>query len=345
MITHIKRKAFFLFVITFVIILLLACEKKEPHYSIGVIQWTEQIQPYVQSYRGVLDSLNEKGYMEGVNLTIDYVNVEQDNARALLAANKFVKRDVNLIVTLGTGSTLAALQASKDNHTPIVFSIVGAPKATGIIKEYNRSGRNITGVSMKIPMEEQLRLIQEILPQTSRLGILFSTDTPQAVATSQEAINTSMSMGWQHVTTALDHSEIPQLRDKVRQLVEDVDVLYLPTDPVLGTPDKIQTIVRVADRHNVPVIGVARNFVEAGALAALHCDFYELGRQTGEPIGQILKGISVETIPSQKPMIKKMSLNLEKARYLKIQINRNAILKADFLYDNSPPPGSSSSSP
>lgn len=344
MIRHKSGTFLFLFLASLVAGLLSGCEKRESHYTIGVIQWTEQIQPFIQSYKGILDSLNDKGFLEGVNLTVDYVNVEQDNAKALLATKRFIKKKVALIVTLGTGSTLAALQASQEKQTPLVFSIVGAPKATGILKEHNSSGPNITGVSMKIPMDEQFRLIQEILPQTRRIGILFSKDTPQAVATGHEARDTAIDMGWQQITTSLDHSELPQLHKKVRQLAEYVDVIYLPTDPILGTPDNIQTIVRGADQLGVPVIGVARDFVEAGVLAALHCDFYELGRQTGEAIAQVLMGIAVQTIPPQKPMIKRVSLNLDKARKLNIVVNRNVVLKADYLFDDFTPPATSSAS-
>ncbi|WP_163339963.1 ABC transporter substrate-binding protein [Desulfopila sp. IMCC35008] len=335
----------FLLLTLLVTVLLCGCEKKEPHYTVGVIQWTEQIQPFIQSYRGILDSLNDKGFLEGVNLTIDYVNVEQDNAKALISAKRFIDNGVDLIVTLGTGSTLEALQASQGKPTPLVYSIVGAPEATGIIRGPKNSGPNITGVSMKIPMGEQFKLIQEILPQTNRLGILFCKETPQAVATGHEATDTAIDIGWQQQTMSLSSSELTQLQDKVRQLAEDVDAIYLPTDPILGTPDNIQTIIRTADQLGVPVIGVARNFVEAGALAALHCDFYELGRQTSELVVKVLMGIDIQTIPPQKPMTKRVSINLDKARKLNIEINRNVILKADYIFDDFTPPAGSNTSP
>lgn len=344
MIRHKNGTVLLLFLTSLVTGMLFGCEKKEPHYAIGVIQWTEQIQPFIQTYQGILDSLNDKGFLEGVNLTIDYINVEQDKAKALESAKSFIENDVDLIVSLGTGSTLAALQASQDKKTPLVFSIVGAPEATGIIG-HNNTGTNITGVSMQIPMAEQFELIGKILPQTRRLGILFSKETPQAVATAHEAMEAAIDRGWQQQKASLNHDELTLLHDRVQQLAENVDVIYLPTDPILGTPDNIQTIVRTADQFAVPVIGVAKEFVEAGVLAALHCDFYELGRQTGEPILQVLMGIAVQTIPPQKPMTKRVSLNLDKARKFNIVVNRNVILKADYLFDDFTPPAASDASP
>ena len=66
---------------------------------------------------------------------------------------------------------------------------------------------------------------------------------------------------------------------------------------------------------------------------AIHCDFYEIGRQAAGPIVQVLTGVDVQTIPSQKPIIKQLSLNLKKAQQLNIKINRNVILKADNIFD------------
>jgi ABC-type uncharacterized transport system substrate-binding protein len=78
---------------------------------------------------------------------------------------------------------------------------------------------------------------------------------------------------------------------------------------------------------------VAEKFVEDGALMALHCDFYEIGRQAARPVVQVLKGINPRSIPSQLPAIKKLSLNLKKAQHLNITIRRNIILKADNIFD------------
>ena len=106
-----------------------------------------------------------------------------------------------------------------------------------------------------------------------------------------------------------------------------------PTDPILGLPENLDKIIEIADKFGKPVIGVAQNFVHSGVLVAIHCDFYQLGRQTGELIVQIFRGVKVQEIPSQKPLVTRVSLNLNKARQLQLDINRNSILKADYIFD------------
>jgi putative ABC transport system substrate-binding protein len=108
------------------------CNARDEIFHVGILQWTEKVPPFSQTYKGVLDGLKDKGYKDGMNLKINYQNVEQDKELALKIAQGFVKSEVDLIVALGTGSSLAALEATEKKQIPIVFSIVGAPKATGL---------------------------------------------------------------------------------------------------------------------------------------------------------------------------------------------------------------------
>lgn len=115
-------------VILWSLALISGCNTNKDIFRIGVIQWTEIIQPYSQTYKGVIDSLNDKDYLEGLSIELFYKNVEQDKSVALETAKQFIDQEVDVIVALGTGSSVAALQATENQNIPIVFSIVGAPK-------------------------------------------------------------------------------------------------------------------------------------------------------------------------------------------------------------------------
>jgi len=323
----------FMATVTVICLVVFGCQKNDKVFHIGILQWTEKVEAFNRTYKGVSDGLNAKGYKQGLNLKIDYKNVEQDKNLALKAAQEFVKKGVDLIVALGTGSSIAALEATAVKQIPIVFSIVGAPKATGIIHDYDDSKRNITGVSMKVPVKEQFQTIKDILPDVKKLGIIYCTEMPQAVATGKEAAAIASEFGWKPLTIAFPKEQLPQLEQKAESLAQNVDFIYIPTDPILGSPDNFQTIISVSDEHKIPIVVVTKKFVENGGLAAIHCDFYEIGRQAADSISHVLEGIDVHTIPSQKPMIKRISLNLKKAQQLDIKINRNVILKADNIFD------------
>ena len=298
-----------------------------------MLQWTEKIHAYNQTYKGVLDALEDKGYKQGVTLEIIYKNLEQDKELALKTALDFVKKEVDLILTLGTGSTLVALEATEKEPIHIVFSIVGAPKATGIIRNYYDSGRNITGVSMKVEVKEQFEILKEILPEMEKLGIINCTEMPQAVVTGKEATTTAAELCWKPLTVSVTKRDLPELEKIVDLLAKKVDSIYIPTDPVMNLPDNLQTIIHISDEHKIPVIAVAKKIVEDGVLMEVHCDFYEIGRQAADPMVQILSGVNVRTIPSQRPIIKKLSFNFKKAQYLYIKKKRQVILKTDNIVD------------
>ncbi len=320
-----------LFVFFILSLVICGCTTEKKHFHIGVLQWTEQVKPYTLTYQGILDSLHGKGYHQEFNLVINYKNVEQDKTLALLTAQEFVSSGVDLIVTLGTGSSVAAMEATKEKRIPIVYSIVGAPEATGIITSQNSSRQNITGISMQIPITEQFATVRELLPQMKKLGVFYCTEMIQAVATGEEAAAAAKEFDWQAMVGTITKDELFLLSEKIKALAEQVDAIYIPTDPILGTPEHLATILRTTDRLGIPVIGVAEKFVESGVLAAVHCDFYEIGRQTGESIAQIFRGLDVRDIKPENPMVKRFSINLGKANTLGLVIQRNVIQKADNI--------------
>lgn len=313
--------------------LLCSCDSRPMPPQIGVLQWTEQVKPFTQTYAGLIEGLRDKGYRDGINISLHYVNVEQDQARAKSEAAKLASPDTAVMVALGTGSARAALEATASQPVPIVFSIVGDPVATGIIKSFADSEANITGVSMKIDIDRQLSQLEAILGKVETLGILYARETIQAAATAGEANQEGRRRGWGVVITALDTSDLGQLRRHAGELARQVDAINVPTDPVLGRPELVREIVEGADGAGKPVFGVAEVFVEQGFLASLHCDFYQLGYQAANPIAQILKGVKVRNIPSQQPMITRLSLNLNKARQLGIDVRREVIMRADRILE------------
>ncbi|MEA2038365.1 MAG: ABC transporter substrate binding protein, partial [Thermodesulfobacteriota bacterium] len=126
---------------------------------------------------------------------------------------------------------------------------------------------------------------------------------------------------------------LPQLQKMVESLAQKVDAIYIPIDPVLGLSENLETVIRVSDHWKIPIISMSGKYVKDGILMAVHCDFYGIGQQAADPIVQVLEGVDVRSIPSQTPLIRKLSLNLKKARQLNIMIKRNTILKADNIVD------------
>src|SRR5215831_1197029 len=75
--------------------------------------------------------LRELGWIEGRTVAIEYRWAEGRNERAAEIAAEFVRLKVDVIVTQGTPSVIAAKQAT--SVIPIVFAAVGDPVDSGLV--------------------------------------------------------------------------------------------------------------------------------------------------------------------------------------------------------------------
>lgn len=317
-----KSHKLFLFAIFFIIFILSApirAKDLKGNIQIGILQWAESPQTFTWTREGFIEGMKGLGYEEGKNVQFDIKVAEGDRGKAKEIAKGFVEKKVDLICALGTIPSLVALEVTKE--IPIVYSIVGEPKNTGIIESWVSSGKNITGVSMKIPTEKQLEMIQKAIPKVKRLGILFCVSTPQAIVIAEEAKQAAKKFGMTPHPSSLHSDHLDRLPSVTETLANGVDVIYIPTDPILATKKNLIKIIEVSFRLKVPIIVVNDDAVELGALMALHCDFREIGRQVAPMAVKILKGMKPMDIPSQMPLSHRLTVNLKTARQLGINLN------------------------
>jgi putative ABC transport system substrate-binding protein len=122
-----------------------------------------------------LQGLNEAGYIEGHNVTIEYRWAEGHYDRLLPLTAELVQHRVAVIVAIGTPGALAAKAAT--TMIPIVFTGVGLdPVRGGLIASYNRPGANLTGMtSFNAGLgPEQLELLHELIPTATVIALLVN---------------------------------------------------------------------------------------------------------------------------------------------------------------------------
>jgi putative tryptophan/tyrosine transport system substrate-binding protein len=115
--------------------------------------------------------LSELGWVESRTITINARWAEGRIERTAEIATDFVRQKVDVIITTGTPTTLAAKQATA--IIPIVFVAAGDPVADNLIASLARPGGNITGLSLETTdlAGKRVGLLREVMPSLRRLAI------------------------------------------------------------------------------------------------------------------------------------------------------------------------------
>ena len=132
--------------------------------------------PYVT---GFLHGLNETGYVEGKNVTVDYQWAKGQYDHLQVMAADLVRRKVTVIAA---NTPTAPVAKAATTEIPIVFVSTGDPVMLGLVTSFNRPGGNVTGVGLLGSELEtkRLELLHQLVPGTTPIGVLVNPTNPAA---------------------------------------------------------------------------------------------------------------------------------------------------------------------
>ena len=116
--------------------------------------------------------MGKLGWIEGKNITIEYRFAEQKLERLPELAADLVRLKVDLIVTSGNPTPLAAKGAT--STIPIVMTSIADPVGAGLVASLARPGGNVTGNSSLAPElnTKRLEILKDAVPKLARVGLL-----------------------------------------------------------------------------------------------------------------------------------------------------------------------------
>lgn len=260
-------------------------DNKEASYKIGIQQFAEH-GSLDNCREGFLEGLEEEGIKEGDNLTVEVKNAMADTATNAQIADSFVSDNMDLICAIATPSAQSAYNAAMDKDIPVVYTAVTDPVAAELADKDGNPVGNVTGTSDTLPVEEQLKMIREMMPDAKTIGILYTTseaNSVSAIATYESLVD---KYGFTLETKGISQtSEIALATD---DLLTKVDCITNLTDNTVVA--SLPTILEKANEKGIPVFGSEIEQVKIGCLAAEGIDYIQLGKQTGKIAAQILKG-------------------------------------------------------
>ena len=278
------------------------------------------------------EGLNESGYVDGQNVTVEYHWLEGQYDRLPALVADLVRRQVTVIAA--PASTPAALAAKAATATiPIVFSVGEDPVRLGLVASLARPGSNVTGVNLLTTevTAKELRLLHDLVPKAVRIAVLVNpANAATAGPTLQDVQEAAATIGLQiQILNATTIGEIDAAFASLAR--ERPDALFVGPDGFFGSR-RVQLVTLTAV-NKIPATYWDRDIVAAGGLMSYGTDLADAFRQVGVYTGKILKGAKPADMPVQQLTKFEFAINLQTARALGIEVRPDMLSIADEVIE------------
>ncbi|MGA8952292.1 MAG: ABC transporter substrate-binding protein [Xanthobacteraceae bacterium] len=283
-----------------------------------------------EGYPAFLDELKKSGFIEGQNLTVEFVRLDQDAHQLFAQTAELVRSKVELLVTTGAEEGLQAAIAASPSTPIVTWAINFDPIAKGYVKSLARPGGNVTGiVSLQTELAgKQVELLTEALPGRTRLAVLWDGLTADQLAAAERR-------------AALLHLDVRSL--KLEDPPYDFDAAFRSL--AQGSPQMLLVlsspffglyrshIAELAIQQRLPAMFIFKTYVQAGGLISYGVDPQANYRQLGFYASKILNGAKPADLPVQQAVKFELVVNLKTAKSIGVELSTAILVRADEVIE------------
>src|SRR5690554_3499312 len=276
---------------------------------------------------GVKQALADAGYTEEKGLKWQYQTAQGNTATAAQIARKYVGDRPDAIVAIATPSAQAVVASTKS--LPVVFAAVTDPVAAQLVRSWEPSGSNVTGVSDELELDRQMELVKRVVPNATRVGMVYNPGEANSVVVVERLRELLPTMGMTLVEAAAPRTV--DVGSAARSLVGKVDVIYTSTDN--NVVSAYESLVKVGNDTKTPLVASDTDSVKRGAIAALGIDYYQHGVQAGKVAVRVLQDEAPGSIAPQKSGELSLYLNRSAAAAQGVTLSQELIDSAAEIID------------
>ena len=275
---YISKKILALFLVVALAIIVVACNvengKDDGKYVIGISQLMIHDALDAET-RGFKDALAEELGEDNVKFDTRYAGGSSELCDVI--ANTFVNNGVDLILANAAPSLKAASEATTE--IPILGTSVAG---NGGGDSEGEVGRNVSGTSDSVSLEDQAQMILDLVPNAQAVGIIYRS-------AEQKTAEVKAYLEGKGVSVVLyPFADAETLFSATQTAASECDALYIPDDD-LGSRETEAIYHAMAD-HLKPLIAGNEAICKACGIATLTVSYYDLGYATGLMAAKILKG-------------------------------------------------------
>src|SRR5580693_4111720 len=276
--------------------------------------------------------LDETGYVEGQNVTVEYHWLEGQYDRVPALVADLVRRRVAVIAT--PASTMATRLAKAATATiPIIFGVGEDPVPLGLVASLARPGGNATGINVLTQevTAKRLRLLHDLVPKAVRIAVLVNPASASiAESTIRDTREAAPAIGLQiQIFNATTIDEIDAALTALAR--ERLDALVVVPDAFFAS--RAVQFATLTARDRIPAAYTIRDYVAAGGLMSYGTDLEDMFRQVGVYTGTILKGAKPADLPVLQSTKFEFAINLQTARALGIAVPPGVLSIADEVIE------------
>lgn len=267
-------------------------DSEEQVYKIGINQFADH-GSLDNCREGFIEGLRQSGFVEGKNVEFSYENANTDPGIAAQIAGNQVANGVDLICAIATPAAQASYNAAEPKGIPVIYTAISDPVAAGLATEENGAGLAVTGTSDLLPLDEQVAMIRQLMPEAKTIGVLYTTSEENSISNIARLEEIVKEYDFTLVTKGISApADIPMAADAI---LNQVDCLTNLTDNTVV--NSLSVILDKANAKGIPVFGSEVEQVKLGCAAAANIDYYKLGIMTGKMAAEVLNGQDITTIP------------------------------------------------
>jgi putative ABC transport system substrate-binding protein len=253
------------------------------------------------------------------------------SSRLPALAADLVRLGVDIIVAIGNPNTVAAMKAT--TTIPIVIVSGLDPVSAGLVASLARPGGNVTGLAVDTGSEilgKRFELLKEMLPNLSRVGILFNPDVAANRSRQTSMTETARTLGLTTIPVevrgldALEPAFAIMMRERAQAFV-------MLGDSVLF--NFRSQIVEMAFKNRLPAASIQKEYANAGFLLTYGSDLGDLFRRSAVFVDKIFKGAKPAELPVEQPTKFELVINLKAAKALGIIVPPTLLARADEVIE------------
>ena len=271
---------------------------------------------------GVKDELTASGFKLNEDLNVQYRSAQGSSATAAQIARQFVAAKPDVIVAIATPSAQATVAATK--QIPVVFAGVTDPVAAKLIKNWQPSHTNVTGVSDYQEIGPQIEFMKKVVPNVKSVGYIYS---PSEINSTIVLKNLQNELNLQNISlVAVPAQRTADISTAANTLKGKVDLIYTTTDN--NVVSAYESLVKFANENKIPLLASFPDAIERGAVAAYGMSYYDVGRQSGKLVVRILNGEEPGNIKPEIGQALRLVVNTDAAKKQGIVLSPEVIKSA-----------------